>query len=173
MKCPECGYETKKKSRKPISPEALEKATGNLWYVVCMLNKMPTLTTMYKSNSPEYNAFIESFVIHARILIEFLYGKPHHEDTIYASDYVDNWWDNYIKKGKPLEKTDTLREVEKKADKLAAHLTLTASEHEVYNWDRITICNEINKKLLGFLDSAKDNTRISEEAKSAIRNEIT
>jgi len=158
--------------RKNITPEKLEiAAKKNLWYVIWMLNKTASLTA--EPYSPENNAYIESFVIHARILIEFLYGKPHHEDTIYASDYVDNWWDNYIKKGKPLEKTDTLREVEKKADKLAAHLTLTASEHEVYNWDRITICNEINKKLLGFLDSAKDNTRISEEAKSAIINEIT
>jgi hypothetical protein len=41
-----------------------------LCYVIWMLNKTATLKA--EPNSPENNAYIESFVIHARILIEFL-----------------------------------------------------------------------------------------------------
>jgi hypothetical protein len=135
-----------------------------------MLNKTATLKA--EPNSPENNAYIESFVIHARILIEFLYGYPIEKDTIYAADYVDHWWDNYIGDGKPLEKTDLLRDVGKNANKLAAHLTLVGSENEVYNWDRVKIRDEINKKISDFLKNVPETT-ISKEIKEIIENVMT
>jgi LPS O-antigen subunit length determinant protein (WzzB/FepE family) len=161
MKCPECGYETKKKSRKPISPEALEKATGNLWYVVCMLNKMPTLTTMYKSNSPEYNAFIESFVIHARILIEFLHSDQKTDDTILASDYCENW-------KKSWKKDDFLLKIKRKINKMGAHLTETGVMTEDKAWLMGRIRDELNKEIEEFLDDK--NTKITEDRKREIKS---
>ncbi len=119
------------------------------------------------------NAYIESFVIHARILIEFLYGRPIKKDTIYAADYVDQWWNNCIENGKPLAKTDYLREIELKANKFAAHLTLAGAENEAYTWDRVMIYDEINKKIMGFLAAVRDGNKISEETKSEIRAIIT
>jgi hypothetical protein len=171
MKCPQCCQELKKEVRKPISPEKLKNvAKKNLWYVICMLNKTATLTA--EPNSPENNAYIESFVIHARILIEFLYGRPIKKDTIYAADYVDHWWDNYIGKGKPLEKTDLLRDVEINANKLAAHLTLVGSENEVYKWNRVKIRDEINKEISEFLKKVPETT-ISKDIKEKIVKVMT
>lgn len=64
-----------------------------MWYVIWMLNQTATLSA--EPDSPENNAYIESFVIHARILIEFRYGRPNDKDTILAANYVDGWWDKY------------------------------------------------------------------------------
>jgi DNA-directed RNA polymerase subunit M/transcription elongation factor TFIIS len=160
MRCPRCGYETEKKSRTPISIETLEKATWNLRYVVCMLNKMPTLAFMSKPNSPECNAFIESFVIHARILIEFLqsYEKPN--DTIIASDYCNNWKD-------PLKDNDLLLKIKKNINKMGAHLTETGVMTEDKGWLMVKIRDELNKEIEEFLDD--ENTKITEERKKEIK----
>lgn len=73
----------------PMSREELENvAKNNLWYVIWMLNVTATLED--KRDKAKDNAYIESFVIHARILITFLHDKPNGQDTILAADYVDN-----------------------------------------------------------------------------------
>lgn len=158
MKCPNCGYELRRQSRESIPQETLEKATGNLCYVVWMLNKMPTL--IFKPNSqPENNAFIESFVIHARILIEFLHGDERN-DTFFASDYCSNW-------KRPLKEEDFLLEIKRKANKMGAHLTATGVMMDNKDWPVIEIRDKLNKEIEEFLDD--ENTKITEEKKKAIK----
>jgi hypothetical protein len=158
---------------KRMASDDLEKiARDNLSYVIWMLNQ--TAILFDKPKSPKNNAYIESFVIHARILIEFLYGKPNKKDTILAANYVDDWWANYISKGKPLEKSEFLKNIEIKADKMAAHLTEAGSNYSDKDreWDRTKIRDEINKIILGFLNAVPD-TLISERTKSEIRKHIS
>ena len=67
-----------------------------------------------------HDALVESFVLHARVLIDFLYGYPNKDPQkrdIIARDFFDssNSW--------PSELPEDLKEVKKRADKLAAHLT--------------------------------------------------
>lgn len=158
--CPKCGYEWKKQPRKPIpkDKETLEKATENLRYVVMMLNQMSTLIS--RPNSvPQYNAFIESFVIHARILIEFLHGDKQY-DTFFASDYCSNW-------SKPLKDRDYLLEIKRKANRMGAHLTATGVMADNKDWPVTEIRDTLNKEIEEFLDN--ENTRITEETKKAIK----
>src|SRR5690606_16936880 len=118
-------------------------AENQLKYVIWMLNETATLSA--KPNSPENNAYIESFVIHARMLIEFLYGESNRNDDIRAADYVDGWWDNYISKNKPLEKSEFIKNIKKKANLMAAHLTKAGSMYSDKDkeWDRIRIRDDI------------------------------
>lgn len=158
-------------NRNHASQEKLQKiAENNLKYVIWMLNETAILSD--KPNSAKNNAYIESFVIHARILIEFLYGKPDEKDTILAADYVGNWWDNYTKKGKPLEKSEFIKEIREKAHKMAAHLTEAGSDYQDREWNKIKIRDEINKIILGFLEAVPDDSTISKKTKGEIKEII-
>lgn len=67
-------------------------------------------------NSPKNNAYIESFVVHAKILIEFLYGKPRNNmGTILSIDYGNDWRKNYTSQGKPLERSQFSEETKERA----------------------------------------------------------
>ena len=137
-----------------------------------MLNQTATLSA--KPESPKNNAYIESFVIHARILIEFLYGESNRNDDIRAADYVDGWWDNYISKNKPLEKSEFIKNIKKKANLMAAHLTKAGSMYSDKDkeWDRIRIRDDINKIILKFLEAVPDDSTISRETKLKIKSII-
>lgn len=162
---------SKHKGLKRISLEKLESiANINLSYVIEMLNS----TAMRQSDSQseneeriENNAFLESFLIHARILIEFLYHGPTDEDTILAEHYVDNW--KTYKGRADLLSINYLNNEKRRMNKLLAHLTEegSMSEGEHKKWDRMRICNEINKGIIFFLDAP--GNKISEEVKSQIR----
>ena len=147
-------------------------AENQLKYVIWMLNETATLSA--KPNSPENNAYIESFVIHARMLIEFLYGESNRNDDIRAADYVDGWWDNYISKNKPLEKSEFIKNIKKKANLMAAHLTKAGSMYSDKDkeWDRIRIRDDINKIILKFLEAVPDDSTISRETKLKIKSII-
>lgn len=147
-------------------------AENQLKYVIWMLNETATLSA--KPNSPENNAYIESFVIHARMLIEFLYGESNRNDDIRAADYVDSWRDDHIGDNKPFSKSTFIKDIKTKADKMAAHLTDHGSMYSDKDreWDRIKIRDEINKIILEFLDAVPDDATISKETKSEIRSII-
>ena len=147
-------------------------AENQLKYVIWMLNETATLSA--KPNSPENNAYIESFVIHARMLIEFLYGESNRKDDIRAADYVDSWRDDYISDNKSVSKSTFIKDIKTKADKMAAHLTDHGSMYSDKDreWDRIKIRDEINKIILEFLDAVPDDATISKETKSEIRSII-
>lgn len=153
------------------SPDTLQKiAENNLKYVIWMLNETAILSD--KPNSAKNNAYIESFVIHARILIEFLYSKHKVEDTILAVDYVEGWRENYTNEGKPLEISEFLENIKNKAHKMAAHLTKNGSERLDREWNRIKIRDEINKIILRFLEAVPDDSTISKKTKGEIKEII-
>jgi hypothetical protein len=143
-----------------MSPEELENvAKNNLYYVIWMLNKTATLKA--KTYSPENNAYIESFVIHARILITFLHDKPKKgDDTILAANYVNKW-------NKPLNEGDFLLKIKRKANKMGAHLTEAGVNITDKDWPRMEILKQINEEFSEFLKKVPDTT-ISKETKEKI-----
>lgn len=109
------------KNRLRRSCEELLKSSDAIWYEIWMLNEVADLlSSPSKQDLIVHNALVESFVLHARILIDFLYApqegieiKP---DTIIAKDYfVDEKW--------PPTLQDRLKAIRQCAHKLAAHLT--------------------------------------------------
>lgn len=78
-----------------------------------------------------------------------------------------------ISNNKPLE-SKFLKDIGRKADKMAAHLTEAGSRYSNKDkeWERIRIRDEINEKILGFLDAVPDDTTMSKKTKSEIRRII-
>jgi hypothetical protein len=110
-------------------------ASIHVYHEIMMLNEVPNALPSYPDESIIHDALVESFVIHARVLIDFLYGYPNKDPKkhdIIAREFLDssNSW--------PSKPPGDLKEVKERADKLAAHLT----------YDRISLpknweCNKI------------------------------
>jgi len=107
--------------RKKRSPEELRKASNHLKYEVWMLQCMAiNIHSGLAGNRAINNAFIESFVIHARVLLDFFYPLKPRLDDVIAVDFFDRakTWEE----ARP-EKTDILKTIHKRVGKEAAHLT--------------------------------------------------
>jgi len=99
---------------------------------------------------PAQNAFINSFAIHARNLIDFLYKSisKAKSDMIIAEHYFDD-----PKEWKAIrpELTTSLKRVKIRCDKQVAHLTFTRQRKE--NWYFVNIASEIFKVVNVFIDN--------------------
>jgi len=89
------------------------------------------------------NALLESFLVHARLLIDFLYGRPKTGyDDIRAEDMLDpGEWERI----RP-EQTQLLKDTKHDADKFLAHLTTTRLDRSK-EWDYPAIFKEIDAAL--------------------------
>ncbi len=71
---------------------------------------------------PTWNAFIESFGIHARTLGDFLANRGNHRDDVLAKHYAPDW-----------TAEDPAPSLAKSVDKQVAHLTLVRLEKTPVN----------------------------------------
>lgn len=92
---------------------------------------------------PERNLFLETFLLHARNLIDFLeaFGQ---DDDLLITDFKD-------KKGKPLNhiKLKLDEDLKKKINKHCHHLSKQRLK-EKFLWDIQKICEEISKGMREF-----------------------
>jgi len=129
--------------RKKRSPEELRQASNHLHYEVWMLECMAIgIHSGLAGKSAIHNAFIESFVIHARVLLDFFYPLKPRPDDVVAIDFCDRakTWEQ----ARP-EKTDILKTIQKRVGKEAAHLTYSRQEvsQEQKHWDHPNIARDI------------------------------
>ena len=99
---------------------------------------------------PIANALLESFVIHVRALMDFLYNDNPQPDDVIAEDYfssADEW-----RKMRP-ELTELLKLSKRRAGKEVAHLTYARLEvtPETKPWPFVQIANEITSVINVFL----------------------
>ena len=123
-------------------------------YEVWMLRSLANILAIDNpSTGVIHNALVESFLIHARILIEFLYKNKTREDTVRASQYFtsDSHWESIRPK-----KTELLEKTEKDAHKYLAHLTYTRLQ-EKKQWPYIKIANDIETVLKVFHENLSDD----------------
>ncbi len=107
------------------------------------------------------NAVLESFTLHARALLDFLYTeKPQADDEI-AEDYFDDplQWPN----ARP-EETESLKMIHKRVGKEVAHLTYARLDitPEAKQWPFVQIAYEINIAFSEFLKRVPTD-RLSED----------
>jgi len=96
------------------------------------------------------NALVESFVIHARLLIEFLHYDKQRKDDIRPEDWLDQReWERI--RGSQVK---LLRETHECANKYLAHLTTTRLDQK-QNWDCPAILKEIETLLTKFLQQVQ------------------
>ena len=136
------------KSEKPSKTKLL-KALVALKYEEDML--MATINALSSglagNNATVHNALVESFLIHARLLIEFLYRDKRYKDNIMAQDFFSHpkKWIEEIRQ----PKGDLLAETERDAHKYLAHLTRTRLLAKK-KWDFNGIVTEIATRLANF-----------------------
>ena len=141
----------RKKERKQRTQEELRRASNHLYYEIWMLTSLASImASRITGEVVKNNAFIESFTIHARGLLYFLYaGDPQPNDVI-ADDFfpTSQEW----KEARP-GKTQILKKVHRRVAKEVAHLTYDRQyvTPEMKGWPFLQIAKDIKVALNEFL----------------------
>ncbi len=155
------------------SDEELRAASKHLGYEVDMfleaaaelqrMKEHPTWATTYASTEsgfvPEeaadtatWNALLESFLIHARVLFDFLYASDPRRDDVTAEHYAAGW------EGKRPGASQNLLELKRRVNKEVAHISYVRLERPTEaekHWEFAQIAKEMCQLLLAFLANAK------------------
>src|SRR5947209_9476026 len=128
------------------TPADLIAASEPLGYEIDMLfGTAEGLTSRLFGPGVIQNALIESFAMHARALLAFLYPekKMRKEGDITANDYITDW------PGKRPAEADILKPVHHRTNKEIAHLTRArvGLTDEAKGWKPDEITTEIGKVL--------------------------
>ncbi|MCD4752722.1 MAG: hypothetical protein K8R40_06605 [Anaerolineaceae bacterium] len=119
------------------SKEQLQEASEEVYYEISMFVRLMNLLASgkYKDMNVINNALVESFLIHTRLLIEFLYKvRSCYDDDIFAIHFYSSpteWKEGIGNKSK------YLNNLKKQIDKRVAHLTNIRNINETWNYPRI------------------------------------
>lgn len=141
--------------RKIRTEQELQEASDHLHYEIWMLTSLAHgIASGIAGQGPIANALLESFVIHVRGLMNFLYNQSPQPDDVVAQDYfspTDEWeWRNI----RPAL-SELLRQAKRRAGKEVAHLTYARLDvtPETKPWPIIQIANEISAVINVFLEN--------------------
>ncbi len=131
-------------TRRILSPEELRNASDWLIYEYWMLKGLAQLLLEdddYTEIGLLRNAVLDSFLIHARALVDFFYRKPKVPTDVIAGDYFDNtekaYWERHYSKD-----PGWFKDTRTRIDKGVAHISY---ERRKDAWDYIQIEREIGK----------------------------
>jgi hypothetical protein len=142
------------------TPERMQRASDALKYEIDMFRSLAAyFTSGTVSPIVVANALVESFLVHVRVLTDFLYperkykkGNRKEHDDIMAKDFFDscNKWGEI----RP-PKSSVLEEACTRANKLSAHLTYTRLENRVNQQSPVQqqIAEELEKVLSIFVEN--------------------
>jgi len=134
-----------------ISEYTLKKASGHIYYEVEML--FMTMRLLLTSRDQIFiNALLESFLIHSRNLLDFLYPKLEPKsDDILVYDYIQYKKLYNINKTKKKE----LNFITRRANKQLVHLTYSRNKfgEKRKQWRFVDISNKMRKTLIAFYDA--------------------
>jgi hypothetical protein len=140
-------------SRKTRTESELKEASDHLHYEIWMLTSLAHgIGTGIAGQGPIANALLESFVVHVRALMDFLYNDDPRPDDVIAEDYfgnADQW-----RKLRPVI-SESLKHAKRRAGKEVAHLTYARLDvtPETKPWRFVDIANEIAAVLNIFLEN--------------------
>ncbi len=150
-----CG---KRPDFKPLSVEDARKSSEHLHYEINML--ISTAQSLAKAQQVldqtqfNLNVLLESFVIHARALMDFMYDDKPWEDDVVAAKFFDSP-KQWTKVRKPLVNlSEELQKVNGRVGKEVAHLTLKRNEitAETKKWQFGKIAQELKTSFDIFLE---------------------
>jgi hypothetical protein len=144
-------------TRKTRTKEELRKASDHLYYEFWMLHSLASgLASGIAGQGPLHNALIESFVIHVRALIDFLYPNRPKADAVIAADFFNTQkeWD----KLRP-DQSKILKKAKRRAHKEVAHLSYDRQKvtMEEKGWNFLEISLEIQEVMKIFLTNINKN----------------
>jgi hypothetical protein len=144
--------------------EELREASGHLNYEVGMLMSLANgiASGIAGHGTTISNALIESFVVHLRCVLDFLYApKNRRDDDVIAEDYFDDpaVWDNLRP---PI--SAKLGNARDRAGKEMAHLTYARLDvtPEAKLWPFVELTNEISEILNIFFQNV-DRSKLGDE----------
>ena len=107
------------------------------------------------------NALLESFTLHVRNLIDFLYVENPGSDDVYASDYFP-YKEDWLKIRPQI--TTFLEKVKKRANKEVSHLTYSRTKvsQDEKKWDFVRIFQEIRRGFDVFVGKVDEELLSSE-----------
>lgn len=124
-----------------------------LYYEAVMLNSISLKLT---GNQIENNMRVESFLLHARNIIDFLEGKGH----LKSSDFKDS-------KGKKIQPAKIVSKgVIKRINQHLSHISVERKTIKI-QWKLSLLKKEINKNLLKFLKNISPNYFLKDRYKIA------
>jgi hypothetical protein len=139
--------------------EELKEVSGHLHYEIAMLMSLAQgLASGIAGQGTIANALIESFVVHLRCVLDFLYASSkRRDDDVVAQDYFDEpaTWETL----RPAISTK-LSKARNRAGKEMAHLTYARLEvtPEAKPWPFVELTSEISEVLGIFLKNVDQNT---------------
>jgi hypothetical protein len=139
------------KQRRRRTKDELQGASNHLRYEIDMLlGTARGLATGISGRSIIHNALLESFTVHTRAVLGFLYAYDPQDDDVIAEDFfadTETWVNN-----RP-EKTELLAQVHKRVGKEIAHLTYVRQQmsEEEKKWAFTDIAGQLEKILELFL----------------------
>lgn len=174
------GCSKKKPVAKPPTIEDLQKASEHLHYEFWMMQQLPRMYAMAdqelsRTQEPHAdvriraNAFLESFLIHARVLMDFMYPDNPRPDDVLAEEFFDVP-DEWTSIRKPFDKlSDELQKVKGRVGKEVAHLTYARNEitFEMKQWEFGIIARELSALFDNFLQHVPKNKLSSVWAQAA------
>ncbi len=132
-----------------IKIKAHPSLMGKFIYELKMLNEVFSLAMGRTSNNMyEKNAGLESFLVHARIIIDFLSdNKQNQKDDLTCSDFFDVSGQNI----RAISLVPIPEDLRTKINKHLSHLTKTRVQEKI-GWQLNLIKNTLNQKSKFFLE---------------------
>jgi len=157
---------TSRDPQMPISPAASPDprlADPHLRYEIDMFRELLPILHDPPPSLAIRNALIESFLLHTRILINFLYPSGSHTDDIVPTTFSSNW--SETRSSTP----PSLKRVREQANKRLAHLTTLRYKVEPSQrpWPLQTIVTDIGTALVRFAKQTPDD-KLSPETRTSI-----
>jgi hypothetical protein len=146
-------------TRKRRTEEELREATNHIHYEISMLYSLAggLASGIAGQGNTLHNALLESFIVHGRALIDFLYppNKPKN-DAVIAADFFNTQeeWEK-LRPGQ----SEILKKAKKRAHKEVAHLTYDRQKVtlEEKGWNFLEISHEIQEVIKIFLENINKN----------------
>lgn len=145
------------KTRKLRQPDELKAASHHVWYEFTMFAYVAQ-HPVDRTSQGFLNLVVQSFALHLRNVIDFLYPGKVNNDWMIARDFVPDW-DNV----RP-EITDRLEKAKRRVHKEIVHLSYDRIKvtKDAKQWDRVAIAEDIQRALIVF-DQELDNALRSDD----------
>jgi hypothetical protein len=141
--------------------EELKKAYEHVKYEIDTLDSAFRFLQLGQNNLGYVlnNLALESFLIHVRLLVDFLYQTErngHQKEDIIASDFFtsSNEWKSIIK-----DKPALLTNTKDRADKMLAHLSYLRDEYKSEPWQYEAIYRVLRNKIELFTNNVPNEIK--------------
>jgi hypothetical protein len=149
----ERGVLMKTKITKPSTQGLIEFSREHLYYEIWMFYEVGKILAGSVQNLLIRNALLESFLMHARIILDFLDNKKLKDDDAIANDYLPCSVDLKLVMS---PKSELLEDVHRRGHKELVHLSYKRLEVELENkkWEFLKMMGEVKQRIDLFLDKA-------------------